>query len=557
MNCSACGTDNREGARFCRRCGATLAELPVTGVQPTPEAAEVPVDGPGSAEEPAQGPPEEPVTPAEATDLPPAEPVLAAGGTEAALQEPQPEGPAPEAAEEEGRSAEAAPEGGEAEAPPGAEAQAQEVAEAAAGAEAVTAGEPSGSEAVEETPAPKGEQEEEKAVEPLPEPGEGDFAFWREKVEPLTPAAMGTVIADRYVLVEVLDVQDEEILYLAHDLRQCWQCGFEEVVPSEAFCARCGAALDRRPEARLLEVQGTQAKPSGGEAVAAQLSHEGRTFLLLAGEKPEPPAQPASPHIRLVVGQRSDPGQVRDLDEDSLLALTLAPTFQSRTSPVLGLFAVADGMGGHEGGEVASKMALQVVVDQVVRTVVLPQLAGELMLEENVVVRLRQATLAANDAVFLARQKRENDMGTTLTMVLVRDDRLFLAHVGDCRAYRWNAAGLEQLTTDHSVIASMIASGQARPEEIYTHPHRSVVYRCIGDKPAVEVDTDILPLAPGDRIVVCCDGLWEMVREEGLKEVLMQEADPQLACDLLVKHANTAGGDDNISVIIVQVEGGG
>ena len=67
----------------------------------------------------------------------------------------------------------------------------------------------------------------------------------------------------------------------------------------------------------------------------------------------------------------------------------------------------------------------------------------------------------------------------------MRDDRLFLAHVGDCRAYRWNAAGLEQLTTDHSVIASMIASGQAQPEEIYTHPHRSVIYRCIGDKPAV------------------------------------------------------------------------
>ena len=145
-------------------------------------------------------------------------------------------------------------------------------------------------------------------------------------------------------------------------------------------------------------------------------------------------------------------------------------------------------------------------------------------------------------------------MGTTLTAAFVRDDRLFLAHVGDCRAYRWNADGLEQLTTDHSVVASMIASGQAAPEEIYTHPHRSVIYRCIGDKPLVEVDTDVLPLAPGDRLVLCCDGLWEMIRNEGIEDVLMQEADPQRACDLMVQRANAAGGDDNISVIVVQVE---
>jgi serine/threonine protein phosphatase PrpC len=126
--------------------------------------------------------------------------------------------------------------------------------------------------------------------------------------------------------------------------------------------------------------------------------------------------------------------------------------------------------------------------------------------------------------------------------------------VGDSRVYRFNAEGLEQLTTDHSVVASMIANGQAKPEEIYSHPHRSIVYRCIGDKPVVEVDTDILPLAPGDRIILCCDGVWEMLRDEGVEDVMMQEADPQAACDLLVRRANAAGGDDNISVIVVQFD---
>jgi serine/threonine protein phosphatase PrpC len=162
--------------------------------------------------------------------------------------------------------------------------------------------------------------------------------------------------------------------------------------------------------------------------------------------------------------------------------------------------------------------------------------------------------VAANDAVFLARQKAGNDMGTTLTAIYIRDNRLFLAHVGDCRAYRWNADGLVQLTTDHSVVASMIASGRAAPQEIYTHPQRSVIYRCVGDKPTVEVDTGLLPLAPGERLVLCCDGLWEMIRDEGIADVMMQEADPQVACDVMVQRANLVGGDDNISVIVVQVE---
>jgi serine/threonine protein phosphatase PrpC len=244
---------------------------------------------------------------------------------------------------------------------------------------------------------------------------------------------------------------------------------------------------------------------------------------------------------------------VRGLNEDSLLVMTLASTYESETGPVLGLFAVADGMGGHQGGEIASRLALEVLSSQVVQHIILPELANQPASPEGVVELLRQATVAANDAVFLDRQKRENDMGTTLTTALVRNQHLFLAHVGDCRAYRWNADGLVQLTTDHSLVASMIASGQAEPDEIYTHPHRSVIHRCIGDQPLVDVDADLLSLAPGDRIIVCSDGLWEMVRSEGIEEVMLREPDPQAACELLVSHANMAGGDDNISVIVVQV----
>jgi serine/threonine protein phosphatase PrpC len=390
-------------------------------------------------------------------------------------------------------------------------------------------------------------------VEPLPEM-EDDF-FWREEAEALEPAAPDTVVAERYVLIEAMDVQEDEILYLADDLGRCWQCDYEGNDPDDAFCAQCGASLAPKPEVHLLEVQSAEAEPSSGAAVLDRLAHEGRTFLLLADAEtrlePEPPAAP--PALSLHFGQCSDPGQVRELNEDSTLVLLLEPTYESQTGPVQCLFAVADGMGGHEGGEVASRLALQVLVERVMRTILIPGLNGELALEDDVVVLLRQATMAANDAVYLARQKAGNDMGTTLTTVYIRDNRLFLAHVGDCRVYRWNAAGLEQLTADHSVVASMIANGQASPEEIYTHPHRSVIYRCVGDKPLVEVDTDLLPLDAGDRLVLCSDGLWEMIRSQGVEDVLLQEADPQAACDLMVSRANAAGGDDNISVIVVQV----
>jgi serine/threonine protein phosphatase PrpC len=384
------------------------------------------------------------------------------------------------------------------------------------------------------------------------------LGFWREESAPMSPVDTGTVIADRFLVVEALDVQEEQILYHAKDLQLCWQCGYEENEADGSFCVRCGVLMDRRPEVRLLEVLTPESEALSDKIVLARLSEEDRHFLLVAEREhepvPIPEAPPQPPSIRLTVGQRSDPGQVRELDEDSLLSLTLSPTYESRTGPVLGLFAVADGMGGHSQGEVASRLALQVVADRVLRTILLPELAGELVLEDDIPVRLRQAIIAANDAVFLDRQKRESDMGTTLTTAVIRDNRLFVAHVGDCRAYRWNAEGLEQLTTDHSVIARLIVEGQAEPEELYTHPHRSIVYRCIGDKPLVDVDTVMLPLAPDDRVILCCDGLWEMLRSEGIEDALMQESDPQMACDLLVRRANAAGGDDNISVIIVQLE---
>jgi serine/threonine protein phosphatase PrpC len=536
MNCPVCGTDNREGAKFCRGCGVRLTEAGLSPTLKTESAAVVEKAAEGASPEvAAQGAPsgEEAVGTgstegASAARVPEAGQPEAAAGGEPALEE-----PVTEFAEEKA-SFGAAPEPA-----------------VAAGGEGALAGQGEGAVAAPE-PLPPEQPEAEGG------PEEDVLAFWRDEVEPMTPVAPETVIEGRYAVVEALDVQEHEILYHAQDLQRCWQCGYDANDPDSGFCARCGVLMDRHPDVRLLEVLDPEAEQPPDRTVLARLSDGSRHFLLLAEPRPEPAPEPEvlpEPKIiRFLVGQRSDPGQLRELDEDSLLMLTASPTYESRTGPALGFFVVADGMGGHTGGEVASKIALQILADHVIRTIILPELAGALALEDEVLALLRQATGAANDAVYLTRQKRGNDMGTTLSTVYIRNNRLFLAHVGDCRIYRWNADGLEQLTTDHSVIASMIADGQAKPEELYTHPQRSVVYRCIGDKPVVDVDTDLLPLAPGDRIILCCDGLWEMVRDEGIEDVMMQEADPQVACDVLVRRANAAGGEDNISVIVVQVE---
>ena len=542
MNCPACGTDNRERARYCRDCGTPLggrpeAKVPAAEMPEADRAVEIPSDEAlptGTAFEPLAG---EPRVEADLSGLPDEKP------------DPEPE--------------QAAPPVGEAKVDVP-EADMEEVSETEAGEPqtAVEAGSPpspSVDEAEEDVPVPPEPTPEATAAPELdyvPEEDDAEEAapLWQEDTEPFAPLPSGSVIGDRYMVIEalVVDENGDRVLYRTRDLRRCWHCGYEDNAADEAFCSQCGASMDRKTDVRILQVEQDDAELSTTYPVTGRLQDGEHTFLVLA--EPEPEEQPELQSIRLLVGQRSDAGLVRELDEDSLLAMTLSPTFESQTAPVLGLFAVADGMGGHDSGEVASSLALQVLAERAISDIILPELSGIASSPEEIVGGLEEAVLAANDAVYLARQKRGSDMGTTVTAVLVNTDRLFLAHVGDCRAYRWNADGLEQLTTDHSLVARMIADGKALPGEIYTHPHRSVIYRSIGDKPLVDVDTAVLPLEPGDRLILCCDGLWEMIYDEGIEDVMMQESDPQLACDQLVKRANLAGGEDNISVIVVQVE---
>ncbi len=228
----------------------------------------------------------------------------------------------------------------------------------------------------------------------------------------------------------------------------------------------------------------------------------------------------------------TDTGRVRDSNEDSLLA----------KPPV---FAIADGMGGHSFGEIASALALKSVARGLRR--VRPG-------EEPAAIE--RAIEDANREVFkeaFARAGRTG-MGTTLTCALVRADTIHIGHVGDSRAYLLSGDSLAQLTADHSLVAELVRSGQLSEEEARVHPKRNVITRALGTEPSVTADTSAHSVSPGDRLLLCTDGLTGMLPDETIAR-LLAAAEPAEACRSLISAANDAGGEDNITVVVVEIDG--
>jgi protein phosphatase len=260
--------------------------------------------------------------------------------------------------------------------------------------------------------------------------------------------------------------------------------------------------------------------------------------------------------LHLKAASRTDQGRVRPINQDSVYTGRI--TLGAGGSAYLAL--VADGMGGHSAGEHASRIAAEVTRAQVTSN------AGNSSPPDDAAWQtlLRQAATMANRRVYeeARANSAQRGMGTTLTVALVVGERLHIASVGDTRAYLLNQRGVTdsganaaQLTSDHSLVARLVDIGQLTPEQARNHPQRNVLYRTIGTDPAVEVDTRSEQLEPGDVILLCSDGLFNHVNDDEITRVALDQADPQRACDLLVKLANERGGRDNISVVIVRVEG--
>ena len=230
----------------------------------------------------------------------------------------------------------------------------------------------------------------------------------------------------------------------------------------------------------------------------------------------------------------TDPGRRRRRNEDAYVA-------------VPPLFAIADGMGGAQAGEVASGLA----------AAVLEEATGDERGEERVASLIQEA----NRRVFQrsSEDAATSGMGTTMTVALLdnADETIAFGHVGDSRAYRVRGGELEQLTDDHSLVGELVRSGRLSPEEAESHPQRSVITRALGTEPDVDVDTFTVEAEPGDIYLLCSDGLTDMISPRDILATVDASDDLDDAARALVSAANAGGGEDNITVVLFQIDGPG
>jgi protein phosphatase len=265
-----------------------------------------------------------------------------------------------------------------------------------------------------------------------------------------------------------------------------------------------------------------------------------------------PTEQPMAPQC-LLAG-RTDRGLARRTNQDTIEMGTL----RSPLGDLVYLGVVADGVGGAYAGERASALAAAIVRNRIELGV----LAGRANDDESCEQLLREALRAANRQVYQVSRNgmAQQGMGTTLTVALIVGGRAHIAWVGDSRAYLLRAstcsAGrslVAQLTADHSVAARLVEAGRITPEQARTHPQRSLLYRTIGAGATVDIDTVSVRVKPGDRILLCSDGLVEYVSDDELAQIALRQPDPAMACERLLALANQRGGADNSSVVIAQL----
>lgn len=260
-------------------------------------------------------------------------------------------------------------------------------------------------------------------------------------------------------------------------------------------------------------------------------------------ETPPPPPAIAAAAMRHI-------GQVRATNQDAIYTL-ISSIPREAGDATLGLFVVADGMGGHEGGEIASRMAVAAVARRVIADLLIPAIEGTINVSLQAL--MVEAVQDANRAIWEHARLTGSDMGTTCTAALLLGRSLYIGHVGDTRAYLIDTGGIHQLTTDHSAVGRLIEMGQLDPTEARDHPLRSQLYRTVGQHPEIAVDLVFQPIGDATHLLLASDGLWGCVEEETMLRIVRGIESPQRAVRALVDAANRAGGPDNIAAILVRL----
>jgi len=396
--------------------------------------------------------------------------------------------------------------------------------------------------------------------------------------QPDTPAStngfqvlsVGTNLLGRYEITQVFSETPQEHVYQVIDhqgYQHCWNCGSEQNAEGDEFCIDCGASMLNVPYImhEYSTEQSEEASDGHGEdahvlqgTIVNTFIEQGHTYVI---EQPQAVQSPFPNGVQLLAASNSDAGNVRrsEPNEDSTLVLFLQRVHESISVPS-GVFIVADGLGGHDNGQVASRMTINIIAERMVRELLAEPLTAEKdeepaqpFDEEALKSVFLSAIEDANAALCQKNQQDKTDMGSTITGFMLVGEHAHIINVGDSRTYMLRAKQLYQLTTDHSLVAQLVAGGLIEPDDVYTHPQRSQIFRSLGDKPNVQVDLFEQQLNPGDILISCSDGLWEMVRNPQIESMLTGAPDPQTACSQLIEAANTNGGEDNISAVIVFV----
>jgi protein phosphatase len=354
---------------------------------------------------------------------------------------------------------------------------------------------------------------------------ESGVFYWRQRLDKSEGVAREQAAAAIKELSRILDSLAQQLVAGRETVRITSRLPSTRVAP--LACAMCGRG--NRPNAKYCVACGSPMHPGGKPA-------------------PRPP-----PDLSLTVAGRSDVGMARQVNEDTYYS----GEFATADGKIGTLLLVADGMGGHQSGEVASQLAAETVKAALKEALS----AGVPATDDAWHTLLRQTALRANERIY--QQSRASSgsrgMGTTLTIALVAGRRAHIAHVGDSRAYLINAGGVgaggtwTQLTTDHSLVARLVDIGQLTPEQARVHPQRNMIYRSLGTDPTVDVDTLSQALAPGDVLLLCSDGLDTHVEDAELVQIVLDEPSEARACERLIALANQRGGKDNISVVIARV----
>jgi serine/threonine protein phosphatase PrpC len=349
--------------------------------------------------------------------------------------------------------------------------------------------------------------------------------------------------------------------------QHCWNCGSEQNAEGDEFCINCGASMLNVPYTmHEYSTEQVSEETDGGTEDAHVLQgtivntfiEHGHTYVI---EQQQVEQNPFPDGVQILAASNSDAGDVRrsEPNEDSTLVLLLQRVHESVSTPT-GVFIVADGLGGHDNGQVASRMTINIIAERLLRELVVGPLTAEKngepvkpFDEDAMAALLRDAVEEANTALCQKNQLDKTDMGSTITGFMVVGDHAAILNVGDSRTYMLRNKQLYQLTTDHSLVGQLVAGGLIEPDDVYTHPQRSQIFRSLGDKPNVQVDIFKQELLPGDILLSCSDGLWEMVRNPQIESILDTAQDPEAACAQFIEAANANGGDDNVSAIVVFV----